>query len=98
MLRARPVLRGEDLTAREREVLGLVMLGLANKQIARELQITDGTVKSHIGSIFTRIGVTDRTSAALWAERNLRHLVTPATGRDAEPWPGRGAVLQSATA
>jgi len=72
MLRARPTLRGEDLTAREREVLALVMRGLANKQIARELQITDGTVKSHIGSIFTRIGVADRTSAALWAERHLR--------------------------
>jgi DNA-binding NarL/FixJ family response regulator len=72
MLRARPVARGEDLTVREREVLALVTQGLANKQIARELAISDSTVKAHIGSIFTRIGVADRTSAALWAERNLR--------------------------
>ena len=72
MLQARPVARGDDLTEREREVLELITRGMANKQIARALHISDSTVKAHVGSIFQRIGVTDRTSAALWAERNLR--------------------------
>jgi DNA-binding NarL/FixJ family response regulator len=44
--------------------------GLANKQIARHLSIPERTVKAHLTSIFQRIGVTDRTQAALWAERN----------------------------
>jgi DNA-binding NarL/FixJ family response regulator len=52
-------------------VLDLVRLGLANKQIASRLGITQATVKTHLGSAFRRIGVTDRTSAALWAERHL---------------------------
>lgn len=63
---------GADLSAREREVLDLVALGLANKQIARRLGITERTVKVHLGSVFRRIGVADRTSAALWARDNLQ--------------------------
>ena len=59
-----------DLTPREVEVLGLVRQGLANKQIARRLGITERTVKAHLTSTFQRIGVSDRTQAALWAERN----------------------------
>ncbi len=59
-----------DLTRRETEVLGLVRQGLANKQIARRLGISERTVKAHLTSTFQRIGVTDRTQAALWAERN----------------------------
>jgi len=59
-----------DLTPREREVLALVRHGLANKQIARRLEISERTVKAHLTSTFQRIGVVDRTQAALWAERN----------------------------
>jgi DNA-binding NarL/FixJ family response regulator len=59
-----------DLTPRENEVLGLVRKGLANKQIARRLGISERTVKAHLTSTFQRIGVTDRTQAALWAERH----------------------------
>jgi DNA-binding NarL/FixJ family response regulator len=59
-----------DLTPRESEVLGLVRQGLANKQIARRLGISERTVKAHLTSTFQRIGVVDRTQAALWAERN----------------------------
>jgi len=62
----------EDLTPREREVLELVGQGLANKQIARRLSIKEKTVKAHLSNVFQRIGVSDRTSAALWAERHLR--------------------------
>jgi DNA-binding NarL/FixJ family response regulator len=57
------------LTVREREVLGLVVEGLANKQIARRMGISEKTVKGHLTNLFQRIGVADRTQAALWAER-----------------------------
>ena len=59
-----------QLTSRETEILRLVREGLANKQIARRLDISERTVKAHLTSAFARIGVTDRTQAAVWAERN----------------------------
>lgn len=59
------------LTPREREVLDLVATGLANKQIARRLGISERTVKAHLTSVFQQLGVTDRTQAALWARENL---------------------------
>jgi DNA-binding NarL/FixJ family response regulator len=59
------------LSAREREVLALLATGLANKQIARRLGITERTVKAHLTSIFQQLGVTDRTQAALWAREHL---------------------------
>jgi DNA-binding NarL/FixJ family response regulator len=58
------------LTEREREVLQQVASGLANKQIARRLGISEKTVKGHLTQVFQTIGVTDRTQAALWAERH----------------------------
>ena len=60
-----------EITDREREVLILVTEGLANKQIARKLAITERTVKAHLTSIFQRIGVSDRTQAAMWARDHL---------------------------
>jgi DNA-binding NarL/FixJ family response regulator len=62
---------GAELTPRERQVLELVGQGLANKQISRKLGIKEKTVKAHLTSVFQRIGVADRTSAALWASKNL---------------------------
>jgi len=59
-----------ELTEREREVLVLVATGLANKQIARRLGIAEKTVKTHLTNLFQRLGVADRTQAALWAERH----------------------------
>ena len=67
----------EELTEREREVLELVRQGLPNKSIARRLQITERTVKAHVTHILQRLGVSDRTQAALWAERHLRPAGTP---------------------
>ena len=61
----------QELSPREQEVLLLVRKGRANKQIARELGISERTVKAHLTSVFARIGVTDRTQAALWAERHF---------------------------
>jgi DNA-binding NarL/FixJ family response regulator len=59
------------LTPREQEVLQLLAEGLPNKLIARRLEISEKTVKAHLTSIFQRIGVTDRTQAALWAHRRF---------------------------
>lgn len=61
----------DQLSDRERQVLRLASKGLANKQIGRSLGITERTVKVHLGSVFRRIGVSDRTSAALWAQTHL---------------------------
>ena len=58
------------LTAREREVLTLVVEGLSKKQIAGRRGVSEKTVKGHLTNLFQRIGVSDRTQAALWAERN----------------------------
>jgi DNA-binding NarL/FixJ family response regulator len=62
----------EQLTSREAEVLELVADGLSNKQIARALGIREGTVKAHLGSAFRRIGVQQRTQAALWVHDRRR--------------------------
>ena len=59
-----------ELTPREREVLAMVAEGLPNKLIARRLEISEKTVKAHLTRIFERIGVSDRTQAALWAQRH----------------------------
>lgn len=66
-----------ELTDREQEVLALVGRGQANKQIARALGIRESTVKAHLTSVFQRIGVRDRTSAALWAQANLPRTPAP---------------------
>jgi DNA-binding NarL/FixJ family response regulator len=60
----------EELSDREREVLGLVARGLPNKLIARRLGISEKTVKAHLTSVFRRIGVDDRTQAAIWARQH----------------------------
>ena len=62
---------GAGLSERELQVLRLASKGLANKQIARSLGIAERTVKVHLGNVFRRIGVNDRTSAALWAREHL---------------------------
>ena len=65
---ARP--SGPRLSDREQEVLGLVAIGLANKLIARQLGISERTVKAHLTRIFEQLGVSDRTQAALWAQQH----------------------------
>ena len=57
------------ISPREREVLALLLDGMPNKLIARRLEISEKTVKSHLTSIFRQIGVTDRVQAILWVER-----------------------------
>lgn len=60
----------DRLSAREREVLALVAAGLPNKSIGRRLGISEKTVKAHLTRVFATLGVGDRTSAALWAQRH----------------------------
>jgi len=59
----------ERLTAREQEVLALIARGFSNKRIARELGIAEKTVKTHVGHVLAKLGVTDRTQAAVHAVR-----------------------------
>jgi two-component system, NarL family, response regulator LiaR len=60
----------EELTPREREVLALIARGMANKRIALELGVSEKTVKAHVGHVLAKLGVTDRTQAALLAVRS----------------------------
>ena len=59
----------QPLTAREQEVLDLIARGYANKRIALELGIAEKTVKTHVGHVLAKLGVADRTQAALYATR-----------------------------
>ena len=63
---------GPKLTRREQEVLELIGRGLANKRIALELGIAEKTVKTHVGHVLAKLGVSDRTQAALYVERSGR--------------------------
>jgi DNA-binding NarL/FixJ family response regulator len=64
-----------ELTARESEVLALLVAGYSNREIADELGITEATVKCHVGVILTRLNVQDRTQAVVTAlQRGLAHL------------------------
>ena len=59
----------EDLTPREAEVLQEIVAGKSNKEIAAELEISEATVKTHINTLLSKLGVTDRTQAATAAIR-----------------------------
>jgi DNA-binding NarL/FixJ family response regulator len=59
----------DRLTPREREVLELIGRGFPNKRIARELGLSEKTVKTHVGHVLAKLGVTDRTQAAVVAVR-----------------------------
>lgn len=59
----------ERLTERERDVLLLVAEGKSNKEVGRKLNLTEGTVKGYVSAIFEKLGVNDRTQAALIAHR-----------------------------
>jgi DNA-binding NarL/FixJ family response regulator len=65
--------RGLDaLTAREREVLAELAQGRSNREIARALHVAEKTVKAHVSSVLAKLGVQDRTQAALFAVRHER--------------------------
>jgi DNA-binding NarL/FixJ family response regulator len=64
----------EELTEREREVLVLLAAGRSNKEIARQLHVTERTVKGHVGNVLGKLGVVSRTQAAIYA---MRHGLAP---------------------
>jgi DNA-binding NarL/FixJ family response regulator len=75
-----------SLTAREREVLALIGQGRTNAEIATELFVSEGTVKTHINHVFTKLGLRDRAAAVVYAFDH--DLVSPAPGRHVGPPPG----------
>jgi DNA-binding NarL/FixJ family response regulator len=77
---------GDDLTAREREILGLVADGLTNARIGRELWVTEQTVKFHLSNIYRKLAVSNRTEASRYAFTHgmLRRGTARAAGDAAE--------------
>jgi two-component system NarL family response regulator len=66
---------GQELTPRETDVLKLIVAGMSNKEIGNNLSISEATVKTHINSLFGKLGVADRTQAATTAlQRGIVHL------------------------
>ena len=72
----------DGMTARELEVLKLTAKGLANKQVARALGLSDKTVRNHIANIYEKLGIHDRSQALLYAVR--KGLVDPTVSRTDE--------------
>lgn len=69
-----PILSTNDLTEREQEVLSLIANGMNNRQIAEQMIISEKTVKTHVSNVLSKLGVDDRTQAAIWA---LKHGLGP---------------------
>lgn len=62
-----PTPYGEELTARETEVVCLIGRGATNAEIAAALFVSEGTVKTHVGHVFAKLGLRDRAAAIVWA-------------------------------
>ncbi|QBD80973.1 response regulator transcription factor [Ktedonosporobacter rubrisoli] len=59
-----------DLTGRERDILRLIARGATNREVARQLFISEGTVKNHLARLFSRLGLRDRTQAVVFAREH----------------------------
>jgi DNA-binding NarL/FixJ family response regulator len=64
------VLEAAGLTSREVEVLRLIATGATNREVADYLVISEGTVKNHLSTIFSRLGLRDRTQAVMYAREH----------------------------
>ena len=65
-----PAISLEDLTPKEQEVLALIAKGMTNKAIAKELEVAEKTVKTHVSSVLSKLNLKTRTAAALWAKEH----------------------------
>jgi len=63
--------RHSDLTPRQRQIIILAAEGRSNKQIARELNLTEGTVKVHLHKVYVRLGIGNRTSLAVFIHKQV---------------------------
>lgn len=77
------------LSHREMQILGYVLNGAQNKQIARDLQISEGTVKVHLKAILKKLGVQNRTQAAIWAVSQGMTPLGRLYSEDLNPLPAR---------
>jgi DNA-binding NarL/FixJ family response regulator len=66
-----PVALNREPTFRDKQVIELVRQAKLNKEIAHELHLTEGTIKEYLNRIFRKVGVTNRTELAVWAERQI---------------------------
>jgi DNA-binding NarL/FixJ family response regulator len=93
---APPASTHATLTAREREVLAELSRGRSNREIARRLTLSEKTVKTHVSSILAKLGVADRTQAALLAVRN--GAIGEGVNEEVANPPGRGPSAPPANA
>ena len=70
------------MTEREREVLGLIAQGRNNREIAEKMVVSESTVKTHVSNVLNKLGLEDRTRAAIWA---LKHGLGEAEGETGRP-------------
>ena len=77
------------LSDREMQILGYLLNGAPNKHIAHDLEICEGTVKIHLKAILKKIGVQNRTQAAIWAHSQRMTYVGPLHRDGPNPLPGR---------
>jgi DNA-binding NarL/FixJ family response regulator len=70
----------DDLTSRERDILGFLTMGWTTRQISKELFLSEGTVKSHLTAIYRKLGVTNRTEAAVAGVRRSALPLEPVRG------------------
>jgi tripartite-type tricarboxylate transporter receptor subunit TctC len=81
--------RGHVLTPREREIVDLISLGLSNKEVGRQLDLQEGTVKVHLHNIYTKIGVSNRTALALWQLHSMPAPICSAAAPLRSAWDSR---------
>ncbi len=84
-------LAAAHLSVRELEILDFLQRGFANKSIARQLQISEATVKVHLKAVFRKLNVSNRTQAAIWAVAN-EFADRPAPGITQESLPTDGPL------
>ena len=76
MIRIDSLFTDSRLTRRQQEIVSLVSTGLSNKEIGRKLNITEGTVKIHLNTIYAKLGISNRTKLALFALQNSDSLLS----------------------